>query len=232
MKYQTPKRKYRFSSGVTLVEISLAMALNSIVALAVGILLIGGNRGWQNIYESANNKVKQDALATTLAFGSIGRRANRLSYQIYKVSGSTFVPALPQTLDPQEVVSGDAVEFRYWDVALDEKDSHDLMNNAKKATAYALFYIEDKKLKIDYGSYPPGAVSDDGGARNTSGVITEVIAENVAMDDDSDVGTFSHTTVNGVGQGSVRINLKLTDPETGESVRIVTSTLMRNVWPR
>jgi len=232
MKYRNPKRKYRFSSGMTLIEITLAMALNSIVALAVGILLVGGNRGWQKIYNSANNKIKQDALATTVAFGSIGRRANRLSYKIYKVSGSTFLPALPQTEDPQNVVSGDAVEFRYWDVALDETDSHDLMNSTKKATAYALFYIEDNKLKIDYGSYPPGAVPDGGGARNTSGVVTEVIAENVSMDEESEIGAFSHTTINGVGQGSVRININLKDPETGETVKIVTSTLMRNVWPR
>ncbi len=232
MKYQIPKRNYKFSSGVTLVEITLAMALNSIVALAVGILLIGGNRGWQNIYDSANKKIKQDALATTIAFGSIGRRANRLSYKIYKVSGSTFLPALPQTLDPQEVVSGDAVEFRYWDVALDEKDSYNLMDNTKKATAYALFYIEGKKLKIDYGPYPPGAVQDDGGARNTSGVVTEVLSENVSMEEDSEVGAFSHTTINGVGQGCVRININLTDPETGDTVKIMTSTLMRNIWPR
>jgi hypothetical protein len=232
MKYRNSKRKYRFSSGVTLIEITLAMALNSIIAMAVGILLIGGNRGWQNIYDSANKKIKQDALVTALKFGSIGRRANRLSYKIYKVSGNTFVPALPQTEDPENVVSGDAVEFRYWDVALDETDSHDLMNNAKKATAYALFYIEDEKLKVDYGPYPPGAVLADGGARNTSGVTTEILAENVSVDEKSEVGAFSHTTINGVGQGCVRINLILTDPETSDTVKIVTSTLMRNVWPR
>jgi hypothetical protein len=232
MKYRNTKRKYRFSPGVTLVEITIAMTLNSIVALAVGILLIGGNRGWQNIYESANKKIKQDALVTTLKFGSIGRKANRLSYQIYKVSGSTFVPALPQAGGTQEVVSGDAVEFRYWDVTLDETDSHDLMNNSRKATAYALFYVDDKKLKVDYGPYPPGAVLADGGARSTSGVVTEVLAENVVLEDNSDVGIFSHTTVNGVGQGSVRINLKLMDPETGDTVKVITSTLMRNIWPR
>ena len=62
-------------------------------------------------------------MVTTLTFGSVGRKANRLSYRIYKVSGDTFLPALPQTSDPQEIVSGDAVEFRYWDVELDETDT-------------------------------------------------------------------------------------------------------------
>ena len=232
MKYKIPKRNYRFGSGVTMVEITLAMALNSIVALAVGILLIGGNRGWQKIYNSANKEIKQEALITTLTFGSIGRRANRLSYTIYKVNQGTFLPALPETSDPQEIVSGDAVEFRYWDVALDEKDSSDLMDTSKKATAYALFYFENNKLKIDYGPYPPGAVQDDGGIRNTTGVITEVLADNVSKDENSEAGAFSHTTINGVGQGCVRININLTDPETDETVKIMTSTLMRNMWPR
>jgi len=232
MKTQIPKRNYRFASGVTLVEITLAMALNSVVALAVGVLLVGGNRGWQNIYDSANKKIRQDALATTLAFGSIGRKANRLNYKIYKVSGNTFLPVLPETSDAQEVLSGDAVEFRYWDVALDETDSYELMDTAKEATAYALFYIENKQLKVDYGPYPSGAVPEDGGVRNTTDVITEILADNVSVDENSEIGAFSHTTMNGVGQGSVRINITLKDPETGKTVKIMTSTLMRNMWPR
>ncbi len=232
MKHKIPKRNYRFNSGVTMIEIALAMTLNSIVALAVGVLLIGGNRGWQKIYDSANKEIKQDALVTTLTFGSIGRKANRLSYTIYKVNQSTFLPALPETSDPEEIVSGDAVEFRYWDVALDETDSSNLMDSSKKATAYALFYIENNQLKIDYGPYPPGAVPGDGGIRNTTGVITEVLADNVSIEEDSEVGSFSHTTINGVGQGCVRININLTDPETNETVKVMTSTLMRNMWPR
>jgi len=95
-----------------------------------------------------------------------------------------------------------------------------------------LFYIDGDELKVDYGPYPPGGVPDDGGARNTTGVTTEVLAENVSIDEDCEVGAFSHTVVNGVGQGSVRININLTDPETDETVKIVTSTLMRNMWPR
>jgi hypothetical protein len=232
MKKRIRKRNCRFCSGVTLVEISLAMVLNSMIVLAVGVLLIGGNRGWHSIYDSANKKTKLDAMVTTLTFGSVGRKANRLSYKIYKSSGTAFLPALPQTSDPQEVVSGDAVEFRYWDVALDETDSYNLMDTSKKATAYALFYIDKDKLKVDYGPYPPGGVPDNGGPRNTAGVTTDVLAENVSIDEDSEVSAFSHTVVNGVGQGCVRINLNLTDPETNETVKVVTSTLMRNMWPR
>lgn len=232
MKSQIPKIKYKFGSGVTMIEIILAMALNSMIALAVGVLIISGNRGWQNIYDSANSKIRQDAIVTSLTFGTIGRKANRLSYQIYKYGGGSFLPALPQTTDPEEVVSGDAVEFRYWDVALDEEDSYNLMDTTKKATAYALFYIDGDKLKVDYGPYLPGGVPEGGGPRNTTGVATEVLAENVSIDEDTEAGVFSHTVVGGVGQGSVRINIILTDPETGKTEKIMTSTLMRNVWPR
>lgn len=226
-------RKYEFRSGLTLIELVIAMTINLMAVLAVGALLVGGTRAWQHTYNSANKKLKQDALATTIAFGSVGRKANRLGYTIYKRDGDTFIPAVPQTSDPQEVVSGDAVEFRYWDVGLDKTDSYDLMDVTKIATAYAFFYLDGDQLKVDYGPYPPGAVPAGGGGRNTSGVITEVLlAEHVSIDKDSGIGAFSHTTIGGTGQGSVRINIILTDPEDNESINVMTATLMRNIWPR
>ncbi|MBN2594049.1 MAG: hypothetical protein JXA81_11120 [Sedimentisphaerales bacterium] len=226
-------RRCKFRSGLTLVELVIAMTINLLVVLAVGALLVGGNRAWQNTYNSANKKLKQDALATTVAFGSVGRKANRLNYTIYKKEDGSYVPALPITADPEEVVSGDAVEFRYWDVLLDEKDSHQLMDVTKTATAYAFFYLDGDQLKLDYGPYPPGAVPVGGGSKNSSGVITKVLlAENVSVDKDSGLGAFSHTTVGGKGQGSVRVNIILTDPEDGETIRVATATLMRNIWPR
>ncbi len=230
-KCQMRNRRNRFRSGVTMIELITAMMINVIVVMAVGVLMAGGNRTWQRTYDSANKKIRQDALATTVAFGSAGRKANRLGYRIYEVSGDTFTPAVAQTTG-EEVVSGDAVEFRYWDVGLDAADSYDLMNVTKTATAYALFYVEDDKLKLDHGPYPPGAVAEGGGYRSVSGVTTTILAENVSADNGSSVGAFSHTTLNGIGQGSVRTNIVLEDPDDGESVRIMTATLMRNIWPR
>ncbi|MHC4582055.1 MAG: hypothetical protein ACYS14_11410, partial [Planctomycetota bacterium] len=85
----------------------------------------------------------------------------------------------------------------------------------------------------DYGPYPPGAVPEGGGSKNTSDVVTEVLlAENVSTDPNSIVDAFSHTTMDGVGQGSVRMNVILTDPEDNEEISVMTATLMRNVWPR
>ena len=107
------------------------------------------------------------------------------------------------------------------------------MDPTKTATAYALFYLDGDSLKLDYGPYPPGAVPPGGGSKNTSGVVTEVLlAENVSTDPNSSIDAFSHTTIGGVGQGSVRMNVILTDPEDDEEIRVMTATLMRNVWPR
>lgn len=229
MKYKIRDMGHRFRSGVILTELVVAMTISLILVSAVGVLLISGNRSWQQTYNSAHKKIKQDAQAVTVAFGSIGRKANRLNYIIYNIDGSTFTPAVPQGAEPEEVVSGDAVEFRYWDVEFDETDSYGLMDVTKTATAYALFYLDGDQLKVDYGSYPPGGVPAGGDDRNTD-ITTTVLAENVSTD--PDIGAFSHTTLNGVGQGSVRINIILTDPEDDESIKVMTATLMRNIWPR
>lgn len=87
-------------------------------------------------------------------------------------------------------------------------------------------------LKLDCGPYPPGAIAEGGGYRNVSGVSTTLLAKNAFVDENSDIGAFSHTTLSGVGQGSVRTNIVLKDPDSGETVRIMTATLLRNVWPR
>jgi len=229
-------RSRKCHSGVTLVELAITMAVASILVLAVGALLVSGQRGWNQTYNSTHKKIKVDALTTTTAFGAIGRKANRLNYVIYNISGDTFTPAVPVNPTGVEVVSGDAVEFRYWDVELDSTDSHGLLDVTKMATAYALFYIDGDKLKVDYGPYPPGAVPDGGGNRNTTGVTTTIMAENISTDDgDYDGGYnggFSHTTINGTGRGCVRINIVLRDPDDGQTVKVTTATLPRNIWPR
>ncbi len=220
--------------GVTLIEIVITSALSLIIAMAVGTLVVAGNRAWHSTYDSTFGQLQTDGVALTTAFGSVGRRANRLSYSLYKIANGKLVVAEPTTPNSEEAVFGDAVEFRYWDVELDAQDSKGVMDSSKVATAYALFYLDGGKVKVDYGPYPPGAIpaGAKSGTRNTSGVSTKVLAENVSHDPDSTEGIFSHTTINGVGQGSIRINLVLTDPDTEETMRVTTATMLRNVWPR
>jgi hypothetical protein len=160
-------------------------------------------------------------------FGSVGRKSNRLAYTLYNYASGSYAPAEPQTGNPEEVVYGDAVQFRYWDVSQPDSSLLDVTNYG---THYAFFYMDGDELKVDYGTVPPGAVPEGGGARNTSGITTVLLAENAAADPN---GLFNHTTVGGVGQGSVRISLTLEDEnDPNETLRVLTATLTRNVWPR
>ncbi len=216
--------------GIAMVELLISSMVAVILVFTVGLLLNGSSRAWLQTYQSVHSGTSEDAEATIAAFGSVGRRANRACYFLYRINQGVFTPALPEAGHPDSVVSGAAVEFRYWDVPLDASDSHNLMDPAKLATAYALFYLDGHRLKVDYGPYPPGAVPAGGGAKNTTGVTTVVLAENV--DTTGSVGPFSHNTVANTGQGSVRLNVILTNPDTGETTQVMTTALLRNIWPR
>lgn len=229
MRRKMQDRRSRFRTGTSLVELTITMVIGTMLVLVVGVLLASGQRSWNQTYNSVNKKTIQDAKAAMITFGITGRKANRTDYTLYTRTGDTYNPAQPQTAD-QEVVFGDAVEFRYWDVELDTSDSHQLVDVSKTATAYGFFYTDDDKLKVDYGPYPPGAIPEGGGARNTTDVTTLILAENVTVD--PNIPPFSHTTIGGIGQGSVRIGITLTDPQDGESVTLMTATLTRNIWPR
>ena len=224
----------KFYPGFNLIELMIAMSISSILILVVGVLIVGGINAWRQTYDKAHRQTEEDATVVTMAFGRIGRMSNRSNYVIYNVAGATFTPAVSPTPSQETTVSGDAVEFRYWDVDLDTDDTHDLINVTKKATAYALFYLDSGQLKVDYGSYDwvtnTGAVPTGGGLRNTSNINTIVLARNVSTS--PSLGAFSHTMLNGIGKGGVRINVILTDPDSGEQIRVATSVLMRNIWPQ
>jgi hypothetical protein len=213
-----------------MVELLVSSIVAVILVFTVGLLLNGSSRAWLQTYQSIHGSNNEGAQALIATFGSVGRRANRASYFLYRINQGVFTPALPEAGHPDSVVCGAAVEFRYWDVPLDASDSHNLMDPAKLATAYALFYLDGHRLKVDYGPYPPGAVPAGGGAKNATGVTTVVLAENV--DTNGAISPFSHNTVANAGQGSVRLNVILTDSSSGETTKVMTTALLRNVWPR
>jgi hypothetical protein len=215
-------------SGFTVVELMMGLAASLVVLMTLAVLLIGGTRSWQRVYASAFGGVKQQARDAITTFGSIGRQSNRADYTIYQANGSTFTPALPQPGAEESIVSGQAVEFRYWDVPLDTSDSHDLIDVTKTATAYALFYIDGASLKVDFGSIPPGGIPEGGGSRNTP-ERTVTLAENIIPDPNA--GLFSHTCIGQKGQGSVRMSFTIQDPNTDETATVKTATLARNRWP-
>jgi hypothetical protein len=217
-------------AGIVLAELVISSVVAVILVFTVGIVLNGSSRAWLQTYKTVHGCTNEDADVIISTFGSIGRRSNRASYSLYRINQGIFTPVVPEMGHPDSIVSGTAVEFRYWNVPLDSSDSYNLMDAAKLATAYALFYLDGHRLKVDYGPYPPGAVPAGGGAKNATGVTTIVLTEHA--DVDGSVGPFSHNTVAKVGQGSVRLNVTLTDPNTGETTKVMTTALQRNVWPR
>ncbi len=220
-------KQKRIRYGLSLVELIITMLVSSVLALAVGALLVGGQRSWQNTYEQANSKMRQDSQVIMSAFGSVGRKSNRLGYTVYSESDEEYIESASEGGSGEEVVYGDAVEFRYWSAEVPDVSLLDVTNTG---TDYAFFYMDDDELKVDYGTYPPGAVPGGSGARNTTDITTVVLAENVVPDPN---GAFNHTVIGGVGQGCVRINVRLqADDDSGDEIRVMTATLTRNIWPR
>jgi prepilin-type N-terminal cleavage/methylation domain-containing protein len=220
-------KQKKFRCGLSLLELMITVMVSSVLALAVGALLLGGQRSWQNTYAQANSKMRLDSQAIMSAFGCVGRKSNRLGYTLYTELDGSYLEAVPSGGSEEEVVYGDAVEFRYWSADVPDVSLLDVTNTG---TDYAFFYMDEDKLKVDYGTCPPGAVPGGLGARNTTDITTTLLAENVVPDPN---GAFNHTVIGGVGQGCVRINVRLqADDGSGDEIRVMTATLTRNIWPR
>jgi prepilin-type N-terminal cleavage/methylation domain-containing protein len=223
LKLKTENSKLMYKRGFTLIEITVSIAAALIVALIVGSLLVSGQKSWARAFNYANSKSQVDALASTITFGSIGRKSNKMNYALYEVTGEQFTK-VPLPKEPEEVITGQAVEFRYWEGELNA----DFLNTSVTATSYALFYLDDDKLMLDLGPYPPGGVDDNGRKKEGLSITTITLVENVVNLE------FSHTTrdIEGDGKGCVRMNLTIHDPNSNSSPTTVTAaTLMRNTWP-
>lgn len=208
--------------GVTLVELILAMAASSFILLAVGMLILGGQKCWLQTYNRNNSVMQVETISATAAFTTTGRKSNKTNYKLYKRVNNTYIQAVPQS-SPDEILFGEAVEFRYWDKEL----SSEFMNTAITATAYILFYFENGELKADYGPYPPGAIDSGGNRIAGADVTTVTLVQNVKE------LRFSHTAqnMNGDGRGCVKMELTAQNSDTGEKKVIVAATLLRNNWP-
>ncbi|HOM60828.1 MAG TPA: hypothetical protein PLP49_05270 [Anaerohalosphaeraceae bacterium] len=223
------KRYNSFRSGFTLMEIAVTVAIIAIPILAVGVLAASGSRSVRQSYNSIHKEIRQDALAATTAFSTIGRKSNRSNYTIYKVINGTY--SIAQPLLNQEIAEGSAVEFRYWEEPFNPASPPaDVLEVTNTGTHYALFYLEGHELKVDYGRVVDGVGAVSKGIRLTSGRIRSITLSRY-VDISSGTNIFSHNVVGGSGRGSVRMNLVLTDDE-GESAEVKTSVLLRMNWPR
>lgn len=215
--------------ALTLVELVTAMAVASILMLAAGTLLVGGQRSFTQMFKAVHDPIQQDSRALTAAFKLIGRKSNRTNYTVYKIYGSTFSEALP--LDGQTFATGQAVEFRYWDEPFYETaPGMDEMDVTDTGTYYALFYLENGKIYVDYGQVVNGIGGVHNGSRRTSNIDTRcLLAHNVRVTDDA--AYFSHQVIGGAGSGCVSLNLTL-ENEDGKTVEVKTATLLRVTWPQ
>ena len=223
------KTSRKFRKGLTIIELIVGVAASIIVVLTIAILLVAGHRGWNDAFRYANGDIQVNAIETMINFGITGRKSNKSDYKLYDNVSGSFATVTPSS-NPEEVVFGNAVEFRYWDTGLNDT----FMDTDNTGNAYALYYIEDDQLKVDYGPYP-SSVDSDGtkyGGINSSGskinpTSSRVLAKNVQT------VIFSHITKNmeGDGNGCVKMDLTLYDSKEDEGVHVKTATLMRNVWP-
>lgn len=219
-------------NGFTLIELMVAMAIGFIVMLPVAMLVQSGYRSWNQAYAAANCESRLDTIATTTSFGSIGRKSNKNDYYVYEVAGNTFTRVIPDH-DPEENLTGQAVEFRYWSTDLDD----DMLAPTSFADRYALFYLDDSqpdnvKLKLDIGistGGPTGGAINPAKHRAPGGdTSTVTLAQHVTS------VAFSHTTKDlaGSGKGCVRMNLTIDDPVDQKTKTIIAATYIRNVWPQ
>lgn len=70
------KKRHKSPRGFTLVELMVALAVFIIVACAVGVLLVDGQRGWNVMYGRIYSDVVTDGYVARKRFDSLIRRAS------------------------------------------------------------------------------------------------------------------------------------------------------------
>jgi Tfp pilus assembly protein PilV len=220
-------RNKKFRQGLTLIELILACVIGVMIVLIMGILLYTEQRNWSNTYTRVNKGIEIDALQTMITFGINGRKSNKMNYCVYNNIGNQFTRVIPSSLPGAgQVLTGTAVEFRYW---TENVPTQTIMENASNtADAYILMYFDSagKRLMMDRGTYD--YAGNIGGVINNQrnpNAATQVIAEHVENLE------FSHTAKNdnGDGDGSIRMEISFVDQNSKRSITLKTATLMRNV---
>jgi type II secretory pathway pseudopilin PulG len=229
MTCSTTQKNVTRQAGFTLIELVVTILIAAIPIVAVGILLSGASRGWQQIYNETNSPIRQDAAAVMASLQNFGRQANILNYQIYTIKSGVYGVATAPV--GQNIASGQAVEFRYWKTPFNPASpGADELNVDNTGTHYALYYLDNNELKVDLGQVVGGVGGVSGNSRKTGNIIsTQTLAQNVDLAKTTNL--FSHTIVAGMGHGCVNTVLTLTNNE-GVTIEIMFATMLRSAWPR
>lgn len=215
--------------GFTLIEVVVVVLIAAIPIAAVSMLLSGASRSWQRIYDDSRSQARLDAYAMMVSFQRFGRQSNMSNYKVYRISANSFAEALP--LSGEDSAVGQAVEFKYWQDTFDPANADlETIEVSNTGTHYALYYLDGKKLKVDFGRVVGGFGGIKNNSRQTANLIeTQIISENV--DTSKNINIFNHTMLGGQGSGCLNTDLSLTDDQ-GVSVEVKFSTLIRSAWPR
>ena len=201
--------------GFTLLELMTTIIITVIPISVVGILLVGGQHNWNQTYLSVNKQIKIDAQTAATVFSEIGRNASRSESVIMSESGEESIPEITEV----DFLSGQVVEFRFWQPRPVGKGSRSNPRPADQPTDYARVYRnpEDNTLNVDYGPYP---------YRTRIVASTRVLARNVVSLE------FNQMGFNGVKQGCIRMNLVLSENEeeveSEGNITVMATALMRN----
>lgn len=216
------------NKGLSLIELIVALAAGAILILVAGVLLLGSNQAYQQVYNSLHDSIIEDSRVLTMVFGTIGRQSNRSDYSVYTVRSGHFIESTPPS--GESIASGQAVEFHYWDESFtDLYDGTDGMDTNDTGTHYTLFYLSGDELYADYGRIVNGIGGVYEGGHNESGLLRRVLlASHVDTSENDEL--FSHELSGGTGNGCVNMNVTLTNDE-GESIEVKTATLLRVTWP-
>ncbi len=76
------KKKTKFRSGVTIVEVVIAAVASVIVMVGVGIAIVDGQRGWNRMYSRTYADVVVDGYVARKMFDTAVRKASREMYLI------------------------------------------------------------------------------------------------------------------------------------------------------
>lgn len=71
------KKRPRAPRGFTLVELMMTMVIMIVVGLAIGVVIVDGQTGWNNMYERLNSDVVTDGYVARKKFDVVMRSASR-----------------------------------------------------------------------------------------------------------------------------------------------------------
>ncbi len=84
-------KRLRASQGFTLVEVVITAAIMSIIALAIGVVIVDSQTSWNTMYDRVNSDVVTDGYVARKKFDAVMRQASREKYVLGDSGGSVEV---------------------------------------------------------------------------------------------------------------------------------------------